>query len=362
VNRHVRIGAVGAAALLVAVLGGVPAQADPPVSRFTQVNQVSDQASDHAAVTDPALVNAWGLALSPTSPLWVANNGTNTATVYPGGLGGAPVTKAGLTVTIPGGAPTGQAFNPTTDFVVSAKKPDGTTASGPARFLFVSEDGDVTGWNPTVDGTHAISGAHVEGAVYKGLALVQTQLGPFLLATDFANGRIDVFDRTFTRLSLPHQFFHDERLPKGYAPFNVLATGDTVYVAYARQQAGSTDEQAGRGFGIVDAYTDLGLTVRRIASHGALNAPWGLAIAPAGFGQLAGDLLVGNFGDGRISAYHGDHFVGQLRDQHGKPIAIDGLWALQPGTAASGGTNTIWFSAGPADEAHGLVGQLIPAM
>lgn len=332
------------------LLFAAPAAATPPAPQFTQVNQVSDQPGV-ANVTDPDLVNAWGLALSATSPLWVANNGTNTSTIYPGGVGGAPVTKAGLTVAIPGGAPTGQVFNDTTAFVVP-----GTTA--PARFIFDSEGGDVTAWN---GGTAAVLAAHTDGAVYKGLALWHTPFGPFLLATDFADGRIDMFDGTFTRINLPSFFFHDPFLPAGYAPFNVLVNGDNVYVSYAKQEsAGGVDEVDGPGLGFVDEYTKFGTEVTRIASRGPLNAPWGMAIAPASFGSLAGSLLVGNFGDGRISAYRGDDFIGQLRDKHGTPIAVDGLWALLPGTAASGGVGTLWFSAGPDDESNGLVGQLIP--
>jgi uncharacterized protein (TIGR03118 family) len=355
VNRLLRTGAAGTAVALLTLLGAGPAHAAAPAPRFTEVVQVANLASAHPAVTDPAVVNAWGLALGPTTPLWVANNGTNTATVYRGGVNGAPVSKAPLTVTIPGGAPTGQVFNGGSDFAVT-----GPLGTGAARFLFVSEDGDVTGWSPAADATHAVLAAHVEGAVYKGLALAQTQAGPFLLAADFAGGRVDVFDRTFTRLSPSHGLFRDPYLPKGYAPFNVLVAGDTVYVSYAKQQPGSTDEQAGPGLGFVDAYTDFGRQVRRVASHGTLNAPWGLAVAPAGFGRLTGALLVGNFGDGRIGAYRDGHFLGLLHGTDGEPVSIDGLWALLPGTATTGGTGTLWFSAGPDDETNGLVGQLIP--
>jgi uncharacterized protein (TIGR03118 family) len=343
--------AVGAAFSLAVSASG--AQAHTPTA-FAETDLVSDQPG-HATLTDPDLVNAWGLTLSPTSPLWVANNGTNTSTLYSGANGTAPIAKVGLTVQIPGGAPTGVVFNPTTQFVVT-----GAGGSGAARFLFVSEDGDLTGWNPTADATHAIVAAHVDGAVYKGLALWTNPFGTFLLATDFANARVDVFDGSFRRLTLPGNFFHDPRLPKGYAPFNVLTVGDKVVVSYAKQQPGSDDEQAGPGLGFVDEYSDLGLTVRRVASRGTLNAPWGLAVAPASFGRFAGALLVGNFGDGRIGAYRGHEFLGLLRDAHGKPIAIDGLWALLPGTANTGGVGSVWFSAGPDDEEHGLVGLIGP--
>jgi uncharacterized protein (TIGR03118 family) len=202
----------------------------------------------------------------------------------------------------------------------------------------------------------------VDGAVYKGLALWTNPFGTFLLAADFANGRIDVFDGSFNRLTLPAGAFHDPRLPKGYAPFNVLTVEDKVFVAYAKQQPGSDDEQAGPGLGIVDEYSNVGLTARRVASHGTLNAPWGLAIAPASFGRFAGALLVGNFGDGRIGAYRGHQFLGLLRDDQGVPLAIDGLWALLPGTANTGGVDSLWFSAGPDDEQHGLVGLIRPVV
>jgi uncharacterized protein (TIGR03118 family) len=347
-----RFGALVAASIV--LLGAAPAQADPPTSRFTEVDQVSDQAG-HAKLTDTNLVNAWGLALGPTTPLWVANNGTSTATVYTGGLGGAAVGKAALTVTNDSDAPTGQVFNGSGDFVVTTP-----TGSAPARFIFDSESGDVTAWASAATGTHAVVVAHVPGAVFKGLALWQTPLGQFLLAADFATGRVDVFDRTFTQVDLAGALFNDPRLPNGYAPFDVLATGDHVFVTYAKQQAGSADEQHGPGLGIVDEYTNLGTKVQRIASHGPLNAPWGLAIAPTGFGRFAGDLLVGNFGDGRISVFHGDHFVGQLRSPNNQVLSIDGLWGLLPGTATSGGVGTLWFSAGPNDENDGLLGQLIP--
>jgi uncharacterized protein (TIGR03118 family) len=354
VNRSVRLLTASAGVALLAVLGAAPAQGAPPALRFTVNIQVSDQASDHPAVLDPLLVNAWGLALGPTSPLWVADNGSGTATVY---RGTTTIINTGLVVTMPGtdAAPTGEAFNGTGDFVVT-----GPLGSGPARFLFVGENGDIDGWSPAADATHAVRAAHVGDAVFKGLALLSTAQGSVLLATDFANGRIDAFDATFHPLDLGGRF-HDPGLPKGYSPFNVFLAGGTVYVSYAKQVPGSEDEAHGPGLGVVDAYTDFGAHVHRIATHGTLNAPWGMAIAPAGFGSLTGDLLVGNFGDGRINAFHDGHFAGQLRDTNNRKIFIDGLWALLPGTAASGGVGTLWYSAGPDDENHGRVGQIIPA-
>ena len=350
-----RWGLAALAATALTLSAGSPVQAGSPVPRVTEIDQVSNQPG-HGKLTDADAVNAWGLALGPTTPLWVANNGTNTATVYTGGLGGETVGKAGLTVVNDSDGVTGQVFNGSADFVVTT-----TQGSAPARFLFDSESGDITAWASAATGTHAIVVAHVPGAVFKGLALWTTPLGTFLLATDFAGGRIDVFDRTFRQVDLAGELFKDPRLPAGYAPFDVMTDGDTVTVTYAKQQAGSTDEQAGPGLGIVDQFRHVGTAVTRIASHGTLNAPWGLAIAPPGFGQLTGALLVGNFGDGRVSAFRGDHFIGQLRTTGNRPVTIDGLWALLPGTATTGGVGTLWFSAGPDDEQNGLVGQLIPA-
>jgi uncharacterized protein (TIGR03118 family) len=257
-------------------------------------------------------------------------------------------------VAIPGGAPTGEVFNDTTDFVVSG--PGGSAA---ANFIFASEGGDITAWSNTASGTNAALVRHVPGAIFKGLALVHTRKGPLLLATDFHNGRIDAFDGKFQPVRLPKGAFRDPHLPNGYAPFNIVPDGDKVLVTYAKQDADREDDVAGPGFGFVDRYSDFGRDVNRVASRGTLNAPWGLAIAPAGFGKLGGDLLVGNFGDGRINVFEHDHFIGQLRDAHNQCITIDGLWALLPGTATTGGVNTLWFSSGPDEEANGLVGQLV---
>jgi len=344
------------AASAVAVLGSaaVPAHAAPKDSRFVQVNAVSDQPGV-AAILDPLLVNPWGLALSPTSPLWVANNVSGTSTLYRGGGGGTPFTKAALEVTVVNGAPTGQVFNGTTGFQVSTP-----LGPRPAVFIFDSQTGDITGWNPA-NGTTAVVAAHSDDAIYTGLALLQTSAGSFLLAADFHHARIDVFDSNWNPVDVGSAFA-DPSLPAGYAPFNVQVLGGAVYVAYALQSEDGEEEVAGHNLGFVDKYTEFGQVVTRVASRGNLNAPWGLALAPASFGKYAGTLLVGNFGDGRIGAYtDGGDYLGFLRDANNEVIAIDGLWALLPGTAASGGTDAVWFSAGPDQETHGLLGVLRPA-
>ncbi|HKS98051.1 MAG TPA: TIGR03118 family protein [Rugosimonospora sp.] len=334
---------------------GAPAAAQP--TRFHQVNLVSGPDAGGPGLVDPNLVNAWGLALGPTSPLWVANQGSSTATVYRGGVDGAAASLA-LTVAIPSFGPTGQVFHDAagdpTGFQVTG--PSGTGASA---FLFDTLAGDIVGWSPAADRANGVVAAHVAGAVYTGLAMWQTEFGSFLLATDFAGGRIDVFDSSFRRL--PPGFFIDRSVPPGFAPFNVVASGDSVYVAYAKQDPNGGPAVAGRGLGIVDRYTNFGATVRRVATGGTLNAPWGMAIAPASFGTFAGALLVGNFGDGLLGAYGGSRFMGLLRDSGNVPIQIEKLWSLLPGTATSGGVNNIWFSSGPQSETHGLVGLISPA-
>jgi len=338
--------AISMISLLVAAIAA-PANASSPV-RFDVVKLISNQSG--AALLDDELVNAWGMSFgpAPNTPLWVSDNGTGRSTVYIGGLNGAAPVKR-LSVAVPDG-PTGQVFNDTDQFVLGSAK---------ALFIFDNENGDILAWN---GGAAATVVKHIDGAVYKGLTLVHTQFGPFLLAANFHDARIDVFDGQFNLVNLPQFFFHDPRLPRGYAPFDVFASGDAVYVSYAKQDAERTDEVAGQGLGFVDKYTNFGLIAHRIATRGTLNAPWGMAIAPASFGRFAGDLLVGNFGgDGNIGVYAGSHFRGLLRDTHNHRIAIDGLWGLLPGTAATGGTNVVWFSAGPNDENDGLVGQIVPA-
>jgi uncharacterized protein (TIGR03118 family) len=332
-------------------------------SRYTQVNLVSD-VPGAAEVTDPNLVNAWGASYLGTSPLWVSDNGKDVTTLYAGGVHGSPQTINPLVVSLPGGVPTGQVSNPTTSFVVR----DSAGNSSAARFLFVGESGHLSGWAPTVGGggttpsTHAVDAVVTPGAVYKGLAMGMDTGGPLLYAADFSAGTVDVYNGLFQRVITTGNF-QDPRLPAHFAPFNVMVAGDKVYVAYAQQDAARQDEVAGTGRGRVDVFTLQGALVTRLAAHRTLNAPWGMTIAPAGFGTFSGDLLVGNFGDGLIHAYDPStlFFRGILRGAHGKPIKIDGLWALLPGNGTEAGTDQVLFTAGPQDESHGLLGTLSSA-
>lgn len=358
---------VAAGTLATTALGAVPASAH--TSAFRQINLVSDQPGK-AHLTDPDLVNAWGLAASPGtdaapgSPLWVADNGSDKATLYTGATP-TSVSKASLVVNVTGAAPTGQVFNPDTSaFIVRDKKGH----SGASVFIFDTENGTIDGWNPAVGAkgsnpSTVTEVAHNRGAkaVYKGLALAQASNGkPYLYATNFHSGRIEVYNRAFKRVSLPGGRFVDPHLPAGYGPFGIAEIGGELYVTFAKQDAMRHDDVAGPGHGFVDVFTNDGAFVRRLVTRGALNSPWGLAQAPAGFGQFSGDLLVGNFGNGHINVYSpatGAH-LGQLRRANGRPIVIDGLWGLQFGNGNAAKTNQLIFSAGPDGEAHGLLGKI----
>lgn len=327
----------------------------PTQPAFATVPLISD-VPDRAPLVDPQIVNSWGLALGPTTPLWVNNQVSGVSNLYGGGVGGGPVNKI-LSVPVPNGNPTGIQFNESTDFTVT-----GSGGTAPARFIFASLAGQISGWNPTATPGPAIVKATTAGAVYTGLAIWRTPLGNFLLAADFAGGKIDAFDSQYRPLSLPANFFRDSRLPRGFAPYNVFTIGSDVYVTYALP---GPDGRAVRepGLGAVNRFTDFGQNLQRLARRGVLNAPWGLAVAPASFGRFAGDLLVGNFGDGHVNVLDprdGD-VRGALRGADGRPLEIEGLWGLLPGTATTGGVDAVWFAAGPDDETHGLVGLIRPA-
>ncbi|GAA1592540.1 MULTISPECIES: TIGR03118 family protein [Kribbella] len=319
-----------------------------------QVNLVSDQAGK-AVLQDPDLVNPWGLSLGATTPLWVSNNGTSSSTLYSSAPGSGTISKvAPIRPTMP--SPTGQVNNPGTGFVLS----NGTT-SAPANFIFATETGQIAAWSRLVDPPMGAAEIKVTtpGAEYKGLALAGDQL----YAANFTQHRIDVFDSSFMPVKLPAWAFRDRHVPASYGPFNVQALDGRIFVSYAKVNAKTGDEIDGRGLGFVDEYSTGGRLITRVATRGLLNAPWGMAMAPASWGAPAGTLLVGNFGDGRINilvprSRHRFEPAGQVRDTNGKTLTIDGLWALLQGTQTTGGTDVLWFSAGPDDESHGLLGQL----
>ena len=340
-----RLAAAGVATLALTSAAGA-------TGGYKQFNVVSDQPG-HAAIHDPALVNAWGLAAGPGTPVWVSNNGTSTATLYNGYVGGSPPGKVPLTVNTVTADPTGQVYNPTLQF----KVPVGS-AMIRSRFIFDSESGQISAWplTPHIK-TSATVMATVPGAVFKGIALAWVPgHGPFLYAADLEHG-IDVFNGSFHRVSLSGSFT-DPTLPAGWGPFNVQNIDGNLFVSFAKRGAAPPDEQDGPHLGRVDVFDTSGHFLRHLAIGGPLNAPWGLVKAPSGFGQFSGDILVGNFGDGLIHAYDPatGMLEGNLKWPNGSNIWIDGLWGLRFGNSAFAGTKGLIFSSGPDGEGHGLLG------
>jgi uncharacterized protein (TIGR03118 family) len=321
---------------------------------YVQHNLVSDQ-SGVADVTDPNLINPWGVSESATSPFWVSNTGKGTSTLYNGSGAITP-----LVVTIPPGAaatsaqgtPTGQVFNSSTQFLLA----NGTKAS----FIFSTEDGTISAWNGGTAATITVDNSK-SGAVYYGLAVGANAAGsPLLYAPNFTTGKIEVYDGKFAPTTVSGGFA-DSSLPAGYAPFNIWPLGGKLYVAYARQ--GPLSGVAGAGIGQVAVFDFDGNLQKHLISGGALNAPWGMAIAPSTFGAFGGALLVGNFGDGKINAFdlNAGTALGTLQDTTGNPIVNSGLWALLFGNGGNGGDkNTLYFTAGIGGLAHGLFGAIAP--
>jgi len=328
---------------------------------YTETNLVSDGSVPAATISDN-LINPWGISHSPTGPFWVSDNGTGLTTIYDGA--GNIIKVAGqdaITIAAPASvdtaAPTGQVFNLAgSGFDITA---NGVTA--PSVFLFATEDGTISGWAPTVDPARSVitvdNSNGDNGAVYKGLAIGTTDQGTLLYAANFSNGTVDVFDSNFKQVDS----FTDPNLPPGYAPFNVQVLDNKLYVSFALQDAAKHDDVAGPGHGFVDAFDLNGNMLDQVVSRGVLNSPWGLDIAPQGFGQFSGDLLVGNFGDGTIDAFDPktDRFLGQLLGSDGNPLQIQDLWALTNGTGSQGtNPSAVYFTAGGQDEQHGIFGSL----
>jgi uncharacterized protein (TIGR03118 family) len=352
-----RIGASTALALTLAIAAN--AWADDG-NAYTQRNLISDGFVAAEQPADPNLVNAWGLAFNPFGFVWVADNGTGVSTLYDGnGVVQSLVVQIPTPTASSGGNPTGIVFNGSgsaTSFAVTG------TVSGPSHFLFSTEDGVIAGWPGGTQAIVAVDNSPA-GAVYKGLALSAGGTGQLLYATDFHNARVDVFTNTFAPATLAPGAFTDPQLPAGYAPFGIQAISGNIFVTYAKQTPGEDDETAGPGLGVVDVYDPNGVLLSRVATHGNLNAPWGVALAPAGFGKFSNSLLVGNFGDGTINAYDPKNYTpqGQLRGADGKTIKIDGLWGIAFGNGfADQPVNTLFFAAGPDDENHGLYGRIDP--
>ncbi|MEI5999579.1 TIGR03118 family protein [Paraburkholderia bengalensis] len=350
------IAACGAVlATLVSCGGDSNSNNTPAPSTFTATTLVSDGAIA-APHTDPNLKNAWGVAFNPKGFVWVADNATNVATLYDGN--GVPQS---LVVTIPDGtngtaSPTGIVFNGTQSFSVTQ---NGKT--GIAAFIFAGEGGTITAWAPAVGPTNAFTmyddGAG--GAVYKGLALAASNGNNFLYATDFHNNKIDVFDGSFKKVAMPGGFT-DPAIPAGFAPFGIQLIGSNLFVTYAKQDEDRHDDVAGAGLGMVDVYDTAGNLKQHFATGGPLNAPWGIAQAPGAFGTFSGAILIGNFGDGTINAFDASSgkSMGPLMS-HGSAIVEHGLWGLAFGNNLSNQpSTTLFFAAGPNDEADGLYGRI----
>jgi uncharacterized protein (TIGR03118 family) len=328
---------------------------------YVQHNLVSDLSTEGADHVDTNLANPWGLARSSGSPWWVSNNHTGTSTLY-NGLGEAqpPPPTGPLVVTITpaegsteGGVPTGAVFNGTSDFAL----PTG----GPARFIFVAEDGTISGWN---GGTATVVVSTKENSSYKGAAIAGFGGNHYLYVANFSKKRIDVFDTEFNLVDLGHKAFEDHRIPHSFSPFNIQNIGDNLYVAYAKLDPATNDEVAGPGLGFVDVYSPRGRLRRRLEHGDWLNAPWGLVLASGDFGTFTHHILVGQFGSGQIAAYNAatGRFVGLVETPGGHdPLSIEGLWALSFGNGTNAGpATTLFFTAGIEDEEHGLFGTLTP--
>ena len=349
---------------------------------YQQTNLVSDiqglALNPPSGQPDTQLVNPWGLISSPTSPWWVADNNAGVSTLY-NGQGG----KIGLVVNIPSpvsgvaGTPTGVVFTGTSGFTFQAR---GTTAS--AAFTFVTEDGTVVAWGPAINPQDLPNDAFVvvdnstnptaaTGAVYKGATIAQMTAGGafFLYVTNIRAGRIEVYDTKFNPVNLSANddgspAFLDREIPQGFAPFNVQEVNGNLYVTYAKQNATKHDDFDFPGFGFVDKFSPKGKLLQRLKNGSWLNAPWGVALAPANFGFFSNHLLIGNAGSGQIAVYDVDsgRFDGLLRDANGHALQNDRLWALRFGNDhAAGPSNWLYFTAGISDEAHGLFGFFTPA-
>jgi uncharacterized protein (TIGR03118 family) len=370
-----RTGALAAGIAVATALASAAAgaaSATPAPNKFVRTNLVANKSTFGAKLVDPNLTNAWGLASGAGSPIWVSDNNSGHATFYSGGVNGGAVSLDG-TVPVPGGNPTGQVANPTSDFPVGG-------ATGSAAFFIVDSDsigttqspGEIAAWNGGASfvvedsPTGGPGGTTPAGAVFKGLAIsALPTAGPELFAADVANARVDVFNKDFAPVTTPTEFV-DPYIPRGYAPFNVQALGKDIYVTYGKQNAAKTDVVPGAGLGFVDKYSANGVLLKHLVSGGTnspLDEPWGLALAPAGFGPFAGKLLVGNLGNGWINVFDPTTggYLGALQNASGVPVVIHGLWGLRVGNATFGGANALVFSAGPNNYSNGVLGILTPA-
>lgn len=329
---------------------------NPPPSAnnsYDEVKLVADQSSSGAASTDPNLTNPWGIAIGGTGAFWISANHSGKSTIYD--RTGASLLAA-VTIPAPGsglvGSPTGVVYNATSDFVIGVT---GETS----KFIFATESGTIAAWS-SAGLAVTVADRSSANAVYKGLTIANDGTANFIYAADFKNAKIDVFDHSFAYVS--DKVFSDSSIPAGFAPFNVRNIGGMLYVTYAKQKGpDNEDDEAGAGNGYIDVFRPNGTLVSRFASQGSLNSPWGIAVAPAGFGLGSNAILVGNFGDGHINAFNQDGTViGPLKDTSKNALTINGLWDITfpVNGVPSGDPNQLFFTAGPDDETHGIFGYL----
>ncbi len=358
-RKAILVALAGIAAITLAACGGTddgappaaaaPAQPSTPAAATFKTTVLVSDGSASAPNTDANLRNGWGIAFNPTGVMWVSDNNSRKSSLYDGN--GA---VQSLVVTIPPNAagtpagPTGIVFNKTTDFPIAAP---GSTASN-AVFLWATDAGTIAAWSPKQLPTAALNAVDNSGtgAIYKGLAIGVNAGQNVLYATDLHNRRVDVFDKAFNRITPSANAFVDPGLPAGFTPFGIAAIGGTVYVSYALLGPDGTKQANGAGNGVVDAFDPAGNFVKRIATQGTLNSPWGMVIAPAGFGRFAGDLLVGNFGDGTIDAFDPGTgaFVAAMTNPDGSTFRQAGIWGMSFGNGfANQPAGTLFFAAGP---------------
>lgn len=317
----------------------------PVVNNYKQINLVSDTASYHAARIDSTLSNAWGLAINPNGVFWINANGTDGSEVYD--MNGVAKRSP---VSVP--SPSGIVFNNTPDFIIAA-------TGQVSKFIFASENGKIYAWT-SGDSARTVANNSATNAVYKGIELAKDGNDNFLYATDFHNGKIDVFDKSFKLVATKP--FSDPTIPSGFAPFNIRYIDNVLFVTYAKQLGSEKkDDEKGPGNGYVNTFKTDGTLLKRFASEGQLNSPWGIEKAPVGFGQGMNVILIGNFGDGRINVFKAPkgEFLRALK-MNGMPITIEGLWAITfPDNNVPGDNpNKLYFTAGPDEESHGLFGYL----
>jgi uncharacterized protein (TIGR03118 family) len=360
----------------VAAAPGARADGDDGHSVYIQTNLISN-VQGQAPVFDPNLQNAWGVAFAPGGPFWINDNNSGLSTLYlgNGAMVDFPGTKVPFGVVIPGpagsgegfqAAPTGIVWNPTGGFQVTDPKTGAKLAS---NFIFDTEDGTISAWAFALsDNTHAVLEidnsavpSAADGAVYKGLAFGTNAKGNFLFATNFRAGTVEAYDQNFHLTKLDGSFA-DPNIPPGFAPFGIQSIDGDLFVTYAKQTADRHDDVPGAGDGFVDVFDSDGHLLRRFATRGRLNAPWGVTRASYGFGQFSGDVLIGDFGDGKINVYDSrGRFLDELEGAKGKAIAIDGLWSLKFGGGAASSPDVLYFTAGPNGEKDGLFGTITPA-